>query len=63
VLHGDADDFFLADSAGALAARVPGTALATFPGAGHLEPLAPANAPRAWRLIGAFGETSRVPPE
>lgn len=63
VLHGDADDFFLADSAAALTARVPGTMLATFPGAGHLEPLAPANAARAWRLIGTFAATGAIPPE
>jgi len=63
VLHGDADDFFLTGSAEALAARVPGSRLARFPSAGHLEPLAPANAPRAWRLIGAFAATGTVPAE
>ena len=63
VLHGDDDDFFLMDSVAALVAHVPGTALARFPGAGHLEPLAPANAPRAWRLIGGFAATGTMPPE
>ena len=63
VLHGDADDFFLTDSAEALVAHVRGALLARFPGAGHLEPLASANAPRAWRLIEAFAATGAIPPE
>jgi pimeloyl-ACP methyl ester carboxylesterase len=52
VLWGEADDFFGRSSVDALVAAVPGARLETFPGAGHLEPFAPANAERTWRQIG-----------
>jgi pimeloyl-ACP methyl ester carboxylesterase len=54
VLWGEADDFFGRESVGALVAAVPRARLESFAGAGHLEPLAPANADRTWQLVGAF---------
>ena len=63
VLQGDADDFFRPEAVAALVAHVPGTLLVRFRDAGHLEPLAPANALRAWRLIGRFAESGMIDPD
>jgi 3-oxoadipate enol-lactonase len=52
IVNGEADDFFLPDSARQLATAVPGSRLELLAEAGHLGPLGPPHADRLWALVG-----------
>jgi pimeloyl-ACP methyl ester carboxylesterase len=57
IINGAMDDFFLRDSAHALADAIPGSVLSFVTGAGHLEPLAPAYRDYTWASIATFLRT------
>ncbi|GAN00489.1 hypothetical protein U91I_04155 [alpha proteobacterium U9-1i] len=57
IINGGADDFFLRDSAHALADAIPRSLLTFVSGAGHLQPLGAAHRVFTWRAIAAFAAT------
>ena len=59
IVNGEADDFFLPDSARQLTRAVPGSRLELIAGAGHLGPLGPPHADRLWALVGESARAGR----